>query len=97
MSALVAPQRFNYTRLVAPMLLVLFALGWYQFSAIYIQGADNQLVANNNLAVYVPVQQVQGYLAALLDATYLTVSAGLILFAYYFVKLLRFRSGGHQV
>jgi hypothetical protein len=38
------------------------------------------------------VQQVSGYLAALLDATYLTVSVGLILFAYYLVKLLRIRS-----
>ena len=74
-----------------PLVLVLFAVGWYQFSVTYIQGADNQLVANN-LAVYVPIQQVQGYLAALLGATYLTVSVGLIVFAYYLVKFLRIRS-----
>jgi hypothetical protein len=89
MSTRLAQRRFSYSRLIAPMLLVLFAVGWYQFSAVYIQGADNQLVANNNLAVYVPVQQVQGYLAALLDATYLTVSAGLMVFAYYLAKLIR--------
>jgi hypothetical protein len=82
-------RRPSYGRLIAPIALVLFVVGWYQFSVTYIQGADSQLVANGNLAVYVPVQQVQGYLAALLGATYLTVSVGLIVFAYYLVKLLR--------
>jgi len=85
-------RRFSYAKLIAPLALVLFALGWYQFSIVYIQGADNQLVANGNLAVYVPVQQVNGYIAALLDATYITVSAGLIVFVYYLAKLLRTRS-----
>jgi hypothetical protein len=83
--------RFSYARLVAPLVLVLFVVGWYQFSVVYVQGADNQLVANDNLAVYVPIQQVQGYLAALLGATYITASAGLIAFAYQVVKLLRNR------
>jgi len=89
MSTQATARRFSFARLVAPMALVLFALGWYQFSIVYIQGADSQLVANGNLAVYVPLQQVQGYLAALLDATYITVSAGLTVFAFYIVKLLR--------
>jgi hypothetical protein len=92
MSTRVTSQKFSYGKLIAPIVLALFAVGWYQFSIVYIQGADNQLVANGNLAVYVPIQQVSGYLAALLDATYLTVSAGLIIFAYYAVKLLRIRS-----
>jgi len=85
-------QKFRYSRLVAPLFLILFAVGWYQFSVAYIPSANNQLVANDNLSVYVPVQQIQGYLAALLDATYITVSAGLVMFAYYLVKLLRFKS-----
>jgi hypothetical protein len=85
-------QKFRYSRLIAPLFLILFAVGWYQFSVAYIPNANNQLVANDNLSVYVPVQQIQGYLAALLDATYITVSAGLVMFAYYLVKLLRFRS-----
>jgi hypothetical protein len=92
MSTGVTTQQVSYSRLIAPIVLVLFAVGWYQFSAVYIQGADNQLVADNNLAVYVTVQQVQGYMAALLDATYFTVTVGLIMFAFYLVKFLRARS-----
>jgi len=86
--------RPRYGRLVAPLILALFAVGWYQFSIVYIQRANDQLVANNNLAVYVSVQQVQGYLAALLDATLLTISAALIAFAYFFVKLVMAKSRG---
>jgi hypothetical protein len=93
MIAPATPRKFSYSRLIAPIALILFAVGWYQFSVVYIPGADNQLVADGNLAVYVPVQQIQGYLAALLDATYLTVSVGLVMFAYYFVKLVRFKTG----
>ena len=92
MSGQAASRRFCYVRIVAPIVLVLFVVGWYQFSVTYIQGADNQLVANGNLAVYVPIQQVQGYLSALLDATYVGVSAGLVVLAYQLVKLLRLRS-----
>jgi hypothetical protein len=88
-----AARRFSYSRLIAPLALILFAVGWYQFSSVYIAGANDQLVANGNLAVYVPIQQVQGYLAALLDATYFTASVGLMMFAYYLVKLLRFKLG----
>jgi hypothetical protein len=84
-----ARPQIRYSRLIAPIVLILFAVGWYRFSAIYIQGADNQLVANNNLAVYVTIQQVQGYMAALLDATYFTVAVGAIMFAFYFVKYLK--------
>jgi hypothetical protein len=93
MSSPPAARRFNYGRLVAPIALIVFAVVWYQFSVVYIPNANDQLVAGDNLAVYVPVQQIHGYLAALLDATYLTASAGLIMFAYYFVKLLRFKLG----
>jgi hypothetical protein len=93
MSKEAIPRRFGYGRLIAPIVLVLFVVGWYRFSLIYIQGANDQLVANDNLAVYVPVQQVHGYLVALLDGTYLTACAGMVVFSYYFVKFLRFRSG----
>ena len=92
MSTEATVARFSYARLIAPIVLVLFVVGWYQFSVVYIQGADNQLVANGNLAVYVPIQQVSGYLAALLDATYIAATAGLMTFAYYLVRLLRARS-----
>lgn len=92
MSSQTRTQKLSYIRLVAPIVLVLFVIGWYQFSVVYIQTADDQLVANNNLAVYVPIQQVQGYLSALLDAVYFAVSAGLIAFAYSLARLLRSRS-----
>jgi len=92
MSASGEARRFSYVKLIAPLALVLFAVGWYQFSAAYIPSADNQLVASDNLAVYVPVQQIQGYMSALLGATYLTVIAGILIFAYYLVRLLRLRS-----
>jgi hypothetical protein len=91
MSIETTKRRFSYARLIAPIALILFAVGWYQFSVSYIPGANDQLVANDNLSVYVPVQQIQGYLSALVDATYFTVSIGLIMFAYYFVKLVRFK------
>ena len=93
MSTRLTQQRFSYGRLIAPVFLIVLALGWYYFSVVYIPQANSQLVANNNLSVYVPVQQIQGYLAALLDATYLIISAGVILFAYYLVKLLTIKSG----
>ena len=83
--------KFSYAKLAAPLALALFIVAWYQFSVVYIQRADDQLVASDSLAVYVPIQQVQGYLAALLDATYITVFTALIVFAYYLVKLIRTR------
>ncbi len=84
--------RESYLRLVAPIVLVLFVVGWYQFSLVYIQGADNQLVAGGNLGVYVPVQQVQGYLDALLYATYVGAALGLVVFFYNLAKVLGTRS-----
>jgi hypothetical protein len=82
-------HRAAYARLFAPLVLVVFAVFWYQFSLVYIQGANNQLVANDNLSVYVTVQQVSAYLEALRLATYATVAAGTLAFAYRLVKLIR--------
>lgn len=92
MSASERPRRFRYVRLVAPVVLILFTLGWYRFSVVYIQAANDQLVASNNLAVYVPIQQITGYLAALLDATYLIVGVSLVILAYNLVRFLQFRA-----
>lgn len=85
-------ERFRYSRLVAPVVLILFAVGWYRFSVVYIQGADDQLVAKNNLAVYVPIQQIQSYLTVLLDATILVVAIGLAILVYNILKFARFRA-----
>ena len=84
-----AGPKFAYIRLFAPLVLVAFAVFWYQFSLVYIQGADNQLVANDNLSVYVAVQQVSAYIQALRLATYATAAAGTLAFVYYLVKLFR--------
>ena len=87
MSTRPPPRRLSYARIVAPLVLVLFVVGWYRFSVVYIQGANNQLVENGNLTVYVTVQQVQGYLSALLLATYVVAAAGMLAFAYSLLKL----------
>ncbi|MGI0091168.1 MAG: hypothetical protein ACREBS_05620 [Nitrososphaerales archaeon] len=82
---------FPYRFLVAPLVLLAFALCWYQFSVIYIQGANAQLVRNDNYAVYVPIQQIHAYLGALLEFTYLTVGVSLIMFAYFLVRYIQFK------
>jgi len=89
--------KFNRVRLIAPLILIAFAVFWYEFSVTYIQGADNQLVAKGNLAVYVTVQQVTAYLQALRLTTYATAAVGALAFAYYLVKLLRFRAADARV
>jgi hypothetical protein len=89
--------KVNRVRLVAPLILIAFAVLWYQFSVVYIQGADNQLVAKDNLSVYVTIQQVTAYLQALRLATYATAAVGALAFTYYLVKLLRFRASDARV
>jgi hypothetical protein len=84
-------------RLVAPLILIAFAVFWYEFSIVYIPRADNQLVAQDNLAVYVTIQQVTAYLQALRLTTYATVAVGALAFSYYLVKLLRFRAADARV
>ena len=81
-----------YRNLVAPLVLALFAVAWYQFSVVYIQGANLQLVQHNNLAVYVPIQQLRAYITALRNFTYVTVSAASVFFLYYVTKFFRLRS-----
>lgn len=77
--------------LIAPLGLLAFALVWYQFSVVYIQGANLQLVEHNNLSVYVPLQQLGAYMTAVLGFTYATVSIALILFSYNLVRFIQLR------
>ena len=65
---------FHYRFLIAPIVLLLFAVGWYRFSIVYIQGANLQLVDHNNYSVYVPFQQISAYLQAMRYFTYVTVA-----------------------
>ena len=84
-------RTFPYRFLVAPLVLLGFALGWYQFSVVYIQGANAQLIQNGNYAVYVPVQQIQAYMGALREFTYATVAVALIMLLYFLVRFIQFK------
>jgi hypothetical protein len=81
------PSRY----LIAPLVVLLFSIGWYRFSEVYIQNANQQLVEHANLSVYVPLQQLSAYMTAVLDFTYLSVSLSLIFFFYYLAKFIRYR------
>lgn len=75
-----AEQRnFPLRRIVAPVVLVLFVLGWYRFSGAYIQTDDASLLAHGNYAVYVPIQQVAAYMQAVTWVSYAAVFAGLVM------------------
>ena len=81
------PRRF----IIAPLGLLLFAVGWYRFSVVYIQGANLQLVQHNNYSVYVPFQQISAYLQALQDFTYVTASIALVMFLYFLARFIQFK------
>jgi len=82
---------FHYRFLIAPIVLLLFAVGWYRFSVVYIQGANLQLVDHNNYSVYVPFQQISAYLQAMRDFTYVTVALALIMFLYFLARFIQFK------
>ncbi len=82
---------FHYRFLIAPIVLLLFAVGWYRFSIVYIQGANLQLVDHNNYSVYVPFQQISAYLQAMRYFTYVTVALALIMFLYFLARFIQFK------
>lgn len=75
-------------KILAPLVLSLFAIGWYQFSKIYLAHANNLALANANFAVYVQSQQFDGYLTATAYICYTVVYVGLALFWYNLVKFV---------
>jgi hypothetical protein len=76
-------------KLLAPIVLSLFAIGWYKFSEIYLVNSDNTALAHSNYAVYVVPQQLTGYLTATLWICYFLVFAGLSVFWYNLVKIVQ--------
>ncbi len=76
-------------RLLAPIILSLFAIGWYKFSEIYLSSSNDLALSNGNLAVYVIPQQFEGYLVATLWICYFLVFVGLSLFWYNLVKIVQ--------
>ncbi|MEM0072934.1 MAG: hypothetical protein QXM17_08175 [Metallosphaera sp.] len=67
-------------KVIAPLILSLFAIGWYQFSKVYLTGANNIALHQANFLVYVPPDQLQGYLSATTWICYTVVYVGLIMF-----------------
>lgn len=86
-----AKKAFPYRFLIAPIGLLLFSLGWYRFSVVYIQGANLQLVDHNNYSVYVPFQQVSAYIQALQDFTYVTVAIAAMMFVYFLARFIQYK------
>jgi len=75
-------------RLLAPLILSFFAIGWYKFSEGTLANA-NQIVLNTaNFAVYVQQTQYDGYLTATRYICYAVVYVGLALFWYNLVKIV---------
>ncbi len=76
-------------KLLAPLVLSMFAVGWYKFSEVYLVGSDKLALSNGNYAVYVVPTQMQGYLTATLWICYFLVFAGLSVFWYNTVKIVQ--------
>jgi len=80
-------------RLLAPIVLSLFAVGWYKFSFIYLTASNKLAIAHGDYAVYVVPEQLQGYLTATLWICYFLVFAGLTVFWYNLVKIVQGLNG----
>ncbi|ABP94548.1 MULTISPECIES: hypothetical protein [Metallosphaera] len=81
-------------RVIGPLVLSLFAIAWYQFSKIYLTGADNIALNQANFLVYVPPDQLQGYLEATTWICYTVVYVGLIMFWVSLVKYVQSKEVG---
>ncbi len=81
-------------KLTAPLVLSLFAVGWFKFSEIYLVGSNSLALSHGNYAVYVVPQQMDGYLNATLWICYFLVFAGLSAFWYNLVKIVQGLDGG---
>ncbi len=77
-------------RLLAPVALALFAIGWYVFSAVYIDGANRAVFASGDFAVYVSMDQMRAYLSTAAVLCYITVFSALLIFWYNVVQYARY-------
>lgn len=75
-------------RLIAPLVLSLFAIGWYKFSEVTLANANQIALNTANFAVYVQQTQFDGYLTATRYICYVIVYVGLALFWYNLVKVV---------
>lgn len=82
-------QTVYVRRLLAPIILSLFAIGWYKFSQIYLVNADELALSQGHYAIYVTPQALNAYLTDTLWFCYFLVFVGLGLFWYNLVKIVK--------
>lgn len=75
-------------KLLAPLVLSLFAIAWYLFSEATLAQANTIALGSANFAVYVQTAQFQGYLEACRYICYTVVYVGLAMFWYNLVKIV---------
>lgn len=75
-------------RLLAPLILSFFAIGWYKFSEGTLANANQIALNTANFAVYVQQTQYDGYLTATRYICHAVVYVGLALFWYNLVKIV---------
>ncbi|MEJ2771881.1 MULTISPECIES: hypothetical protein [unclassified Stygiolobus] len=75
-------------RLLAPLILSFFVIGWYKFSESTLANANQIALNTANFAVYVQQTQYDGYLTATRYICYVVVYVGLALFWYNLVKIV---------
>ncbi|MEM0363222.1 MAG: hypothetical protein QXY68_07725 [Saccharolobus sp.] len=76
-------------KLLSPLILSLFAIGWYQFSVLYIKPNNNIALSHGVFSAYVPPSQLQGYIEATRIIGYIVVYIGLVIFWYNLVKIVK--------
>ncbi|QGA55543.1 hypothetical protein GFS03_12270 [Sulfolobus sp. E5-1-F] len=76
-------------RLLSPLIVSLFAIGWYEFSVQYIVPNNNVALENGVFSAYISPSQLQGYIEATRYICYIVVYLGLIFFWYNLVKTVR--------
>lgn len=76
-------------RLLAPIIVSLFSIGWYLFSVDYIVLDNKVALAQGIFSAYVPTDQIDGYIVATRYICYTIVYIALIIFWYKLVKTVK--------
>ena len=76
-------------RLLAPIIVSLFAIGWYLYSVDYILPNNSVALSHGVFSAYVPTNQIDGYIQATTYICYAIVYIALAIFWYNLVKTVR--------
>jgi len=76
-------------RLLAPIIVSLFAIGWYLYSVDYILPNNSVALSHGVFSAYVPTNQIDGYIQATTYICYVIVYIALAIFWYNLVKTVR--------